>query len=369
MKHICTKKTYNQDFAFVDSVFTENSLFFDIETTGFSGAGSMLYLIGCMHRTENTLIIEQFFAESKEDELEILLAFQKLLSSVQTLISFNGSVFDTSFLHAKCKSFGLEEFLHEHKHIDIFKAVKGIKPLLKLPNYKQKTIEQFLGISREDSFSGGELIPIYQEYLETHDIRLEKFLLLHNFEDILGMLDLLPILTYKEILKGAFTIEHTELCDYLSYEGETKKEYMITLHNHYSVPKRISAQNAGCYLTMYKETTKIRIPVMAGELRFFYPNYKDYFYLPKEDMAIHKSVAEFVDKQYRQKAKSCNCYTRRSSMFLPQYDTIITPIFRQEYKDKCCYFELNEDFLGSIEAQMHYIRHILSLFFKPSKYS
>ena len=39
-------------------------------------------------------------------------------------------------------------------------------------------------------------------------------------------------------------------------------------------------------------------------LKYFYDNYKDYFYLPKEDTAIHKSVATYVDKDFRQKAKT-----------------------------------------------------------------
>lgn len=369
MKHIYTQKIYQPKFPFTDSVFTEHTLFLDIETTGFSRSDSMLYLIGCMHRKGNTLIIEQFFAESKSDEVELLLSFQKLLSTKQTLISFHGLGFDIPFLHAKYNEkiyHGIctDTFLNNYPHLDIFKEARQLNAFLRLPDYKQKTIESFLGISREDRFTGGELIPIYEAYQKTHDTQFEHLLLLHNFEDMLGMLDLLPILTYKEILNGAFDFENAQIYEYCSYEGKIQKEYIITLKNHFCIPKQISCQYAEYYITMYKETTKIRIPILSEELRFFFPNYKDYFYLPKEDMAIHKSVATFVDKEYRQKAKACNCYTRKTSVFLPQYDTIVTPVFRREYKDKCCYFELNEDFCNSVEAQLHYTKHILSLFSK-----
>ena len=37
---------------------------------------------------------------------------------------------------------------------------------------KQKSIEQFLGVHREDKYNGGQLIDVYREYLHTH----EKFL-------------------------------------------------------------------------------------------------------------------------------------------------------------------------------------------------
>ena len=49
----------------VTDVFTENALFFDIETTGFSPASTFVYLIGCARRVENQIIIDQYFAESK----------------------------------------------------------------------------------------------------------------------------------------------------------------------------------------------------------------------------------------------------------------------------------------------------------------
>ena len=112
---------------------------------------------------------------------------------------------------------------------------------------------------------------------------------------------------------------------------------------------------------MNKDLTKIRIPVFEGELKFFYSNYKDYYYLPVEDMAIHKSVASFVDKEYREKAKACNCYTRKTSQFLPQYDSIMNPSFKKEHKDKCTYFELTEDFMTSSEMLQRYVEHIFNI--------
>ena len=51
-------------------------------------------------------------------------------------------------------------------------------------------------------------------------------------------------------------------------------------------------------------------------------------------MAIHKSVASFVDKGYRENAKASTCYSRKEGEFLPQYHTIMNPEFKKEYKDK-----------------------------------
>ena len=67
--------------------------------------------------------------------------------------------------------------------------------------------------------------------------------------------------------------------------------------------------------------------------RRFYPNLQTKrFYLPEEDMAIHKSIASFVDKDYREQATAANCYTRKFSLYLPQWEVLVEPFFKREYK-------------------------------------
>ena len=178
------------------------------------------------------------------------------------------------------------------------------------------------------------------------------------------MLDLIPILSYYQILHGAYETNNVETCTYKNYNGEDGLEMIITLTNKYAVPKRVSHQANDFYIIMNKDITKIRIPIYKGELKFFYPNYKDYFYLPIEDLAIHKSVASYVDMEYREKAKVSNCYTRKYGKFLPQYDVIMNPIFKKNYKDKCSYFELTEDFVTSDEMLYKYVSHIFKIIIK-----
>ena len=362
MKHIQKKEFFPHPDPVTDLYFKENGIFFDIETTGFSPSSSIIYLIGCLRQDDEHVIIDQFFAETKEDEKELLLAFLELVKEKMTIITFNGVGFDIPFINAKCTAYGITDSLKNHRFVDIFKLISNIKFLLKLPNYKQKTIEAFLEIPRDDSFSGGELIAVYEEYLSSHSPELEKLLLLHNFEDVTGMPALLPVLSYTEILNGAYTVEEASIQPYTLYEGGMGQELVITLKNDYTVPKRVSHHCGDFYLTMIQDTTKIRVPVYEGTLKFFYPNYKDYYYLPKEDMAIHKSVADFVDKEYKEKARAGNCYTKKDSMFLPQFDCLMTPVFRKEPKDKISYFEYTKDFIKSNEQLSYYVAHIMRHF-------
>lgn len=360
MKHIFQKKFYINQTNFTKKIFHDTSIFFDIETTGFSPVTSFIYLIGCLRRQNDTLIIDQFLAESKEDEKEILEQFINLLSEYDTILSFNGIGFDLPFIKAKCNSYKITNSFDAFQYIDLFKETSKLKPILKLDNYKQKTVEEFLGIQREDRYSGGELIPIYEEYQKTHDSYAEELLLLHNFDDVVGMLDLLPILSYARVLNGEFQIKSTNLCDYTSYDGTQKKEMIITIENAFTLPKRISIQNEHHYIIFDTNETKVRVPVFEGELKFFYDNYKDYYYLPEEDLAIHKSVATFVDKNYRKKANAQNCYTRKDSCFLPQFKTFLSPVFKQNYKDKVTYLELSDDFILSDTKIKSYIEHIFA---------
>lgn len=358
MKHICKEQLYIKQYNLTNELFNDDCIFFDIETTGFSPTSSSIYLIGCLRKQGENLVIDQFFAENKEDEHEVLIQFISLLNHHKTIISFNGIGFDIPFIKAKCDTYGIEEHLRDFEYIDIFKLISSIKFLLKLPNYKQKTLEAFLDIHRDDKFSGGELINVYDDYVKTHSEEAEELLLLHNFEDVTGMLDLIPVLSYLNILNGEYKVKSSEIAPFTAYDGQEGQEMIITLTNDYIVPKRVSYQFKNYYFTINKNTTKIRIPLYEGELKYFYENYKDYFYLPEEDMAIHKSVATFVDKQYRERAKASNCYARKTGVFLPQLNTIMSPTFKLDYKDKVSYFELTSDFSSSDVMLRRYVNHI-----------
>ena len=55
-------------------------MFFDIETTGFSPVKAIVYMIGCARRIKNRIVIDQYFAESVDDEAAVIEAFAGSLS-------------------------------------------------------------------------------------------------------------------------------------------------------------------------------------------------------------------------------------------------------------------------------------------------
>lgn len=359
-------QTWHQEVPFenrdplVQSIFTEDSIFFDIETTGFSPSNTSLYLIGCVSRRGAVICIDQFFADTPKEEKNLLIAFLEMLGPYRTTITFNGLGFDIPYLKAKYAQCQVADPFARLSSLDIFQSLSGLKKIFKLPNLKQKTIEQFLGIARNDLYSGGELINVYHAYVDSPSEEGRKLLQMHNYEDVLGMVDLLPMLSYSRLFQGDFTVASVEKNNYADYSGAPRRECLITLSHPFDVPKRVSCGAGDFYLTSYRDKTKISIKIYDGELKFFYKNYQDYYYLPMEDTAIHKSVAFYVDKDYRTKAKAATCYSKKTGCFLPQNETIISPYFKLEYHDKTTYFELTDDFLQNPSALKPYVVHVMS---------
>ena len=78
-------------------------------------------------------------------------------------------------------------------------------------------------------------------------------------------------------------------------------------------------------------------------------------------MAIHKSVASFVDKEYRTQATAATCYTRKASNYLPQFGLLFEPFYKRAYKDPALFFELTDSMKKDRDAFTSYARHIMEM--------
>ena len=360
-------------------------LFLDIETTGLSPKNSDIYLIGLVYFDANNWHVCQFFAESPAQEEEILKAFYSFVKDYKLVIHFNGDRFDIPFLQNKFAKYNIPDPFTGMSSLDIYKEVKGYKNQLGLMDCKQKTIELYLGIDREDKYDGGKLIPVYKEYTITKDSEALKLLMLHNFEDVKGMFGLLPMLRYREfflsfanmprvsIRTDAEIPSSDDLIDalpmrakkvqanyYNDIDGTQKQEVYMKLALKYKLPSSLSGNLDGCFFKIEENEVTLRVPLYETELKYFYSNYKDYYYLPKEDMALHKSIATFVDKDFREKAKPENCYTRKEGQYLMEWDLCFSPFFKKDYADKAFFFDLNENMKQSRFAMSLYACHVIA---------
>lgn len=336
-------------------------LFLDIETTGFSAKSSNLYLIGCACYEEGSFHVHQWMAETYEEESDILTAFFTFAASYHYLIHYNGNTFDIPYLQQKAASLGLPYHFDDFEGLDIYKRIFPYRHFLKLQNCRQKTVERFLGIDREDKYSGGELISIYRDYVQEPIDDFRDVLLLHNKEDVIGMLQILPILSYHDIFNGEVTARKVQANYYTDYAGNKRQELLMTLSLPTPLPVPVSTSVSGCYFKGEGDTATLKVPIIEEELKYFYANYKDYYYLPEEDVALHKSVADFVDKEFRVQATAATCYTRKYSLYLQQWDIIFEPFFKREYKSKEIFFELTDEIKKDRKAFTTYARHVLDM--------
>ena len=367
--------TITNDFDIIDyyhfpHMNFEDILYFDIETTGFSADTSSLYLIGCCYRKNHQFHLIQWFADTYDCESDLLHVFFQFIESFSVLVHFNGDTFDIPYLEKKCAQYSLPYNFSSIQSFDLYKKLSPYRKKLSLENLKLKTIENFLSIERKDVMDGKKLIKLYGTYMQERFKNknpesieeLQHILLLHNQEDVQNLPLVCTILSYIDlfeklpaILSADFYDKDTNsklsLTDFIS-ENTTHGYYRVS----FSVPEQFSDllkespeflyplpnSNETVSLTFLKETAVLIIPVIKDQLNYYYPNYKDYFYLPKEDKAIHKSVGIYVEKEYRKKATADTAYFKQDGFFLPQLEPIFSPFFQYDRKDPFTFFQLTE---------------------------
>lgn len=167
-----------------------------------------------------------------------------ILDGKKLIFTYNGHAFDIPYLNHKYKSNGFDYQIPLYYDFDILRVARANRAHLKLPDYKLKTIEKYLGICREDTISGKESVEMYFDYLSSKDYELKNKILLHNYEDILNIVDLFAIFDhcntstlYKEFdypIDIVSTYENTRFSDnfYIKYAvSKTTDHFKLYLIN------------------------------------------------------------------------------------------------------------------------------------------
>lgn len=319
---------------------SDSLCFFDIETTGLSPRISSLYLIGAAYVKDHSLILVQWFADDYTSEKEILSSFAEFAAPFSAFVHYNGNTFDIPYLEKKYQAHGLLSPFEGKTSLDIFREIKKIKEWFPTPDMKLTTMEQFLGFERNDSFTGKDCIELYTTFMQKKYFRDEKALLLkrnlllHNHDDILG------------------TLFCSQLLYYTSYQPSApvcrQEDGMLVLEDTINgyFPIAMQREKNGVFYTFDHSRLSIQIPLFHGTLYHFYKDYKNYYYLPEEDMAVHKSVGVYVDPKHRRKATASTCYTKKTGTFLPLPKKLSwesTPLFQETKKSPVSYLCLTEE--------------------------
>lgn len=339
------------------------TVLFDIETTGLSADTSYLYLIGAVYSSHENLVISQWFCEDFSEEKDVLSSFLSFMKDKKTLVHFNGSGFDLPYLVKKCRRHHLKGLPEVSDTIDIYKLLLPFKKHTAFPDFKQKTLEAAAGFQRNDSFSGGDLIEVYTAYtgksrlasltgnFEEADA-LRHVLLLHNHDDLLGLFSLYRKTRLSDLYAG-----------HLQPSVIRQTDGIVFTFDFPLLPFPLSLTQNQCTLTITERETDLFLPFYRGELKYFFKDYKNYSYLRYEDTAVHNSIAEWVDKEAKEKCRPDTAYQKKEALFFalpfkkPEQKDILSavPLFYKEFRSLPAYAEYTDDFV--------YDRSMISAYF------
>lgn len=350
----------------------EDILFIDIETTGLSPKASSLYLIGAMYfdTVSDSWHLKQFFADDYKSEAAIISSFMETLCNYKYLYHFNGKTFDIPYILSKCKKHNIKPDKHcteilndaESKYsIDILAMIRPLKKLLSIEKANQTELEHWLNIEREDKYTGGELISVYTEYMQSKitssgkAAELERLLLLHNHDDIEQMLNICSIISYRNVFSDENIITITDITEgtgnyiNINFKHGISVPKKVNITKSYPVSRAESLTIPEIKLILDKNTGTLCIPILQGILKHFYSNYKDYYYLENEDTAVHKSLISLTDKNNRKKATASTCYIKKEGLFIPSVTLCRlneeNMQFFITYRDKICFYMIPDEII------------------------
>ncbi len=338
------------------------ALFFNIATTGYSAMNSQIYLIGCAYFSENQWHMIQWFAEEHE-EAKIITEFFKFSKDYRFLVHYNGSSVDLPLIEIKCKQHALPYTFKYFESLDLYKYVSPYKFFLKLPDCSKNTVEQFLQLERQDVLDGAERIELYREHTNYPTPQGRERLLSNNRDEIKTILELLPILSYYDLFNGQVEVRHAKISDYTDWEGVKRQEMVMEIRLPEFLPQKISIGAKNCYFKGQGVEGQLKVRIFDEEMKLFYSNYKDYYYLPAEDTIIRKMEALSIPREQRKNATLTTCYTRKKSKFLPQWDYFATPFYKREYKSKDLFFEITDDINHHRDVYTMYANYVLKMLY------
>lgn len=311
-------------------IFSEHfvPVFYDIETTGLSRNSTFLYLIGAVAYEGENWQMYQWMIENELEEYELLKIFSKFLQNFSCTIQYNGNSFDQPYLEARCQVHGLPSPFENLSSLDLYRELKPLKGLLKLTRMNQPSLESFLGITERIYCDGGACIRLYKQFASGRKPEAGEIVMGHNKEDLLGLGKIFSMLSYLTLFEENYEALNCEIQD---------DQLVFTMEIPCILPVEFSNHSEEFYITGRKNLIRFLVKPQNGRLKQYYPNYKDYDYIPSEDTAIPKTLSACMDKSLRRPAKKETCYT----WFSVTDDFTRNPLKQKTYLKHCLPYYLS----------------------------
>lgn len=338
---------------------TQDLLILHIETTSLRPQTGKVYLIGCLYYRNDTWNQIQWFDESGLEESAVLSSFQIFAKDFRCVLTYGGNRFDVPFLEGRLQACGLAPMAEAPVHIDLYPSIKPYRNAAGLSDLRLETLVQAFGEDMSPRISGREKIQKYHQYLANPVPEFLNLLQAQNVETLNGIRTVIPVILFSSLPELKLTAEKAQADEYDRADGTKAQELFLFVAAKPALPLSLEASFDGCYMKLDGNRGLFKIPMYYEDMKYFYASYRDYYYLPAEDMAIHKSIASYMDKKHRIPARPETCYTRKTATFLPQWDLFRTPFFKREFGSEQLFFEFTADCQRSRTFLSSYASYIL----------
>lgn len=170
-----------------DSVNVSSLLFFDIETTGLGGTGTVAFLVGCGSVVEDGFEVRQYLIPDYSDEAAMLEALLNEFCRDRVIVTYNGAAFDLPVLRDRMIINRVARKLDMDRHIDLLHPARRLFRRrfgdCSLVNVEQELFEFY----RNDETPGYLIPSIYFDWLNEQKLDSMSDVLKHNRSDIVSL--------------------------------------------------------------------------------------------------------------------------------------------------------------------------------------
>lgn len=345
-----TMDTFIKDLSLNNNFLKEHICFLDIETTGLCKQNNHIFCIGMLFSNGEKLSSSQWIITSPEEELLLLTSFLTFISSYQLIVTYSGKNFDKPFLMARLTTYDLDTSILENIPLLDLKNLNLLKLLSNDKSLKRKQLEESIGFMREVETSGKDLIKLYSIYKTTKASSYQNVLLTHNREELIGCY------YFYEVYYLFSQLSY----DKMSKVAESEHAICLRLQLPYPFNTQCKVVKDNTMLKWSRLDSHIEITLTAHDLvlRKYLTPAKDYVYIPSQEQIMHKSIAQFIPKELKQKVTKEDCYVQKQSIFLKLSKETLSTRDLWHDENKNVFIELTDSL--TLEEVWKYIKYTIS---------
>ena len=173
-----------------------SALFLDLETTGLSGGtGVIPFLVGLGYYEEDQFHVVQYFLGEPGEEEMMLSDLNDFFreKDFQSVVSYNGKVFDLPLLETRFIINRLPFILNDLPHLDFLFPARRLWSH-KYENCKLSSLAlDVVRTGRTEDIPSAEIPWRYFQFIQSGDFSLVEPIIYHNAEDILSLLGVIIV--------------------------------------------------------------------------------------------------------------------------------------------------------------------------------